>query len=478
MVPDAWTLSLVAAFLFTVFTGLSVSVRRQRHTYPGSSQWIAATALLALGMFGVALRPARAFWTIPVFITAVALSVEGNRAFRGLRPGVWWVRLAAATTVVAAAYAHYAGNPNLRISVVSSFLAVAGMISAVTLLRNPPPEYNRGLRFTGAMFLLFAVTYITRAVYAQSIRRLPVEPPLTDVFNSSFAGGAFFIIGPLIFFCCSIGWLMMICERQVAELKEQEARARSLAETAVTAEREKASLMAMMGHEIRNPLSAVLNLTDLVLETELTIEQREYEIAVRTCIAALLRVTDDVLNLSNIESDRLEIESSPFDVVDLIEAIAKVFRPAALRKGVELVVDRDQEMHRRFLGDDGRIRQVLTNLVGNAVKFTGEGRISIACRRLADGGGGFRISVADTGIGIPREVIESVFERFGSAHESTSQAYGGAGIGLQISKSLIERMGGRLAVDSEAGKGSTFWFELKLPAAPQAAEARTIQHGQ
>jgi signal transduction histidine kinase len=175
-------------------------------------------------------------------------------------------------------------------------------------------------------------------------------------------------------------------------------------------------------------------------------------------------VTDDVLDLSTIEVGGMTIESYAFDLRNVIEDVTMMSMPTAKRKGVALVVAYPSNIPDFFVGDGGRIRQVIFNLVGNAVKFTSDGAITVAvcCEartgRLAD----IRIAVTDSGIGISSEKIASLFERFGPAHMSTARKYGGTGIGLAISRKLVELMGGSIHVESQVGTGSTLWFRLPL----------------
>jgi len=468
MTPDPWPQSVVAAFLFGPLTWLGLSTRRYGSSYPGFRRWVAATACLSLGMFLVSLRPSTAVWAISLFAAALVLAVEGNRAFCGQPARPWWIRILAILAVLGVAFAEHIFNPNLRIVIFSSFLAVAGGASGVALLRNRLPRAHLARRLTAWMFLLFAALYVVRAIYVTLSPPLPSNPPLADIFEPTVANGAFWIGGPAVFVACAYWWLIMTCERVVTDLGQQEAESRTLAETASAANRANVELLAVMSHEIRNPLSAALNLSDLMLQTELTEEQKEFETGVRTCVEVLMRVTEDIMDLSKIEAGELTIESRPFDVIRLVDGLVKVFRPAAAQKGVDLIVEiEDGSRPRNVIGDSGRLRQVITNFLGNAVKFTHRGHIRLIVNREVINATQIqlRIAVFDTGIGIPREMIPTVFERYGRAHKSTSTTYGGAGLGLRISKRLIEVMGGTMGVQSQPGKGSTFWFALVLPIA-------------
>jgi signal transduction histidine kinase len=433
-----------------------------RSTYPGFGYWTAASALTAFGLFIITTRPSTFIWTNLLFVIARILTVEGNRAFRGLSARLWWIYLAGGAAYISAAHFEHVHNTNARILSMSSFDALAGFVSAAVLLMNPPRGRKVGLRFTGGMFLLYAVIYVARVVYFGSIPRLSAAlyMPSTPI------GTALSLSGPVVFLCCWVGWVVMNYERLLVDLREQKTKAHAMAKRAAAADAAKSELLAVVGHEIRNPLSAVLNFTDLMLDSDLNAEQTQYANGVRSSLQALVRVTDDVLDLSRIESGKLTILSSEFDLCNVLEGIAKVYTPAAVRKGLELRIDYDPEMPHRFVGDAERIRQVITNLVGNAVKFTSVGGIRIgAFRTPAVVNGSFRISVTDTGIGIPTENIRTLFEQCSPAHQSTAQTYGGNGIGLAISKKLTEMMGGSLGAKSEKGKGSTFWVDLALPVA-------------
>ncbi|MBW2619250.1 MAG: response regulator, partial [Deltaproteobacteria bacterium] len=268
-----------------------------------------------------------------------------------------------------------------------------------------------------------------------------------------------------------------ITERKEAqkELRQARNQAERLAQQAEAASKAKSEFLASMSHEIRTPMNAILGMADLLSETPLSPEQERFVQVFRSAGESLLTLINDILDLSKVEAGQFELEETSFDLEEVVEKAHQGLAYRAHEKDLELVCFVRPQAPRRLIGDPARLRQVLTNLIGNAIKFTPEGEVVIEVSRRGgkekEGKVGLLFSVRDTGIGIPPEKKEAIFEQFTQADSSTTRKYGGTGLGLTISGRMVELMGGRIWVESVVGQGSTFYFTADFKVATGEEEA-------
>ena len=260
----------------------------------------------------------------------------------------------------------------------------------------------------------------------------------------------------------------------ITHLKEQQVALEAARVAAEAASRAKSAFLANMSHEIRTPMNGVVGMAELLCDTSLSEEQRLFAETIRSSGEALLIIINDILDFSKIEAERLTLHPEPFDLERTIHEIAMLLQPSAREKAVDLMIDFDMFLPTRYVGDPGRLRQILTNLIGNAVKFTDKGHVLIRVVGLEGDTGtqDLHVTVEDTGIGIAPENLAHIFGEFNQVESQSNRKFEGTGLGLAITKRLVERMAGEVWVDSDLGRGSCFGFRVSLPIAEAADEPR------
>jgi len=352
-------------------------------------------------------------------------------------------------------------DPDINVRIIINSAFIFGLSAHCFFLMRGSEQMRR----SHAARLIRGCFIATSAVFGIRIGGTLFQPPITDYMHPGPFQVVILVLPIAIYIALSLGIFWLAFERISGELQVRNEALDAARLAALQANQAKSVFLANMSHEIRTPMNGIIGCTDILLDLTPSPEQRAYLVMQRNAESLLLTIINDILDFSKLESTGFTPKQVPADLQTIVGETVALVRAQAEEKGLATCAEIDPALPRWLLGDPARLRQILLNLMGNALKFTETGSVSLAVSAEPSGSPAIRFAVTDTGIGIPADRHHLLFQDFSQAHQAQAR-YGGTGLGLAICRRLVEAMGGMIGVDSEPGRGSCFWFVLPLAAAP------------
>ena len=431
-------------------------------TYPGVGKWVAAIALLGISLFLIGMRDILSdFFSIIIanilMFSSFAFLFLGFRIFCGKQPNYYFHSvLLVIYSLIITFFTYIMPNINIKVSLISLVVSIYMGLCAFLLVVDVKHRFGKPNKLLILTLIIISMLFLFRICFYLFFTGT-IDNFITPVVDFQLMIP---IITSILLILFVIGLIQLSYQRLEKELQDDQKQLKNAINKTEIATKAKSEFLANMSHEIRTPLNGVVGMLDLVSGTQLDEEQQDFIVSAQQSSESLLMIINDILDFSKIEAGKLEVEETDFDLGVTMDSLIDVLAIKAHEKGIEIAYLIEDDIPQLLRGDPGRLKQILINLAGNAVKFVDKGDVFIKVFKKIETRQNIELlfEVKDTGIGIPEEKIDTLFNSFTQVDTSTTRKFGGTGLGLTISKQLVELMNGDIGIKSKLGKGSTFWF--------------------